>query len=69
MTTLAQAHPTVEAYAKKYPGVPLEVILKEDLLRRGGLYQQLHDMQMRRVPHHPRSGLAVTQDGAGERRA
>jgi len=35
MTTLAQAHPTVEAYAKKYPGVPLEVILKEDLLRRG----------------------------------
>src|SRR5206468_3965303 len=27
--------PTVEAYARKYPGVPREVILKEDLLRRG----------------------------------
>jgi ATP-binding cassette subfamily B protein/subfamily B ATP-binding cassette protein MsbA len=42
---------------------------QEDLLRRGGLYQQLYDMQMRRAPHHPRPGLAVTQDGAGERRA
>ena len=27
--------PTVETYAKKYPDVPLEVILKEDLLRLG----------------------------------
>lgn len=29
------ATPTVELYAKKYPDVPLEVILKEDLLRLG----------------------------------
>ena len=27
--------PTVETYARKYPGVPKEVILKEDLLRLG----------------------------------
>jgi hypothetical protein len=30
-----QAVPTVETYAKKYPDVPAEVILKEDLLRLG----------------------------------
>ncbi len=29
------APPTVETYAKKYPDVPKEVILKEDLLRQG----------------------------------
>ena len=27
--------PTVETYAKKYPDIPKEVILKEDLLRLG----------------------------------
>ena len=27
--------PTVESYAKKYPDIPKEVILKEDLLRLG----------------------------------
>jgi hypothetical protein len=27
--------PTVDTYARKYPGVPKEVILKEDLLRLG----------------------------------
>ncbi len=30
-----RATPTVEDYAAKYPGVPMEVILKEDLLRLG----------------------------------
>src|SRR5690349_24629227 len=30
-----RATPTVEAYAAKYPDVPMEVILKEDLLRLG----------------------------------
>ncbi|MDX2061316.1 MAG: hypothetical protein SFV24_26115, partial [Gemmatimonadales bacterium] len=35
MTTTAATIPTVERYAKLYPGVPHEVILKEDLLRLG----------------------------------
>ncbi len=35
MTTTQLGTPTVETYARKYPGVPREVILKEDLLRRG----------------------------------
>ncbi len=36
MSTMAEtADPTVDVYARKYPGVPAEVILKEDLLRRG----------------------------------
>lgn len=35
MTTTAATIPTVERYAKLYPGVPYEVILKEDLLRLG----------------------------------
>lgn len=35
MTTTQFSTPTVETYAGKYPGVPREVILKEDLLRRG----------------------------------
>ena len=33
--TATTIHPTVESYAKKYPDVPKEVILKEDLLRLG----------------------------------
>jgi hypothetical protein len=35
VTTTQLGTPTVETYARKYPGVPREVILKEDLLRRG----------------------------------
>ena len=35
MTTSAIRTPTVETYARKYPCVPREVILKEDLLRLG----------------------------------
>ena len=33
--TIRADHPTLDVYARKYPGVPYEVILKEDLLRRG----------------------------------
>ena len=33
--TIRADHPTLEVYARRYPGVPYEVILKEDLLRRG----------------------------------
>lgn len=35
MTVTAASTPTVERYSKMYPGVPFEVILKEDLLRLG----------------------------------
>lgn len=35
MTTTQFSTPTVDTYARRYPGVPREVILKEDLLRRG----------------------------------
>ena len=35
MTTSALRVPTVQDYARRYPGVPHEVILKEDLLRLG----------------------------------
>ncbi|MBI4503511.1 MAG: hypothetical protein HY700_20415 [Gemmatimonadetes bacterium] len=35
ITVASGVEPTVETYARKYPGVPREVILKEDLLRLG----------------------------------
>lgn len=40
-------HPTLELHARKYPGVPMEVILKEDLLRRGMTFT---DAATTRVP-------------------
>ena len=41
MTTSAVLAPTVERYAKQYPDVPFEVILKEDLLRLGMRFTDL----------------------------